>query len=92
MNAYANNNASADYSPSSTLKSHLLHEPDSNLGLCHDFMLEAMQRAEEDDTIIPAFVSAVGEMSRDLSAMSFNSDYKPYMLVCVNLHKLLIQA
>lgn len=47
-------------------------------------MLEAVQRAEEDDTIIPAFVNAVEEMTGDLSVMSFNSDYKPYMLVCLD--------
>ncbi|EEP77058.1 conserved hypothetical protein [Uncinocarpus reesii 1704] len=65
---------------SSPLKPHLLQEPDCNLGLCHDFLSEALQRAEEDDTIIPAFVSAVEEMSRDASTMTLNDDYKPHMM------------
>lgn len=81
---HSNKLSSVDGPSSSTLKSHLLNEPDSDQGLCHDFMLEAVQRAEEDDTIIPAFVNAVEEMTGDLSVMSFNSDYKPYMLVCLD--------
>ncbi|EFW20031.1 hypothetical protein D8B26_003499 [Coccidioides posadasii str. Silveira] len=74
-----------DTPPSSPLKLHLLNEPDSDTGLCHDFMSEAIKRADDDDTIIPAFVNAVEDMSRDLSSMSLNDDYKGYMMAFRNL-------
>ncbi|KAI1923414.1 Ubiquitin conjugation factor E4 [Ophidiomyces ophidiicola] len=70
---------------SSPLKPYLLQEPDCDIGLCHDFMLEAIRRAEEDDTIIPAFISAVEEMSRDISSLSLNDDYKLHMMAFRNL-------
>ncbi|OAX85301.1 hypothetical protein ACJ72_00331 [Emergomyces africanus] len=70
---------------SSTLKPHLLQDPEDDVGLCHDFITEAIKRSDEDETILPAFVSAVEEMSRDLSNLTLNMDYKPYVMALRNL-------
>lgn len=74
--------ASLGTPPSSTLKPHLLRDPEDDLGLCHDFITEAVKRSNEDETILPAFVGAVEEMSHDLSSLTLNMDYKPYVMVC----------
>ncbi|EER43618.1 ubiquitin conjugating enzyme [Histoplasma capsulatum H143] len=71
--------------PSSTLKPHLLRDPEDDLGLCHDFITEAVKRSNEDETILPAFVGAVEEMSHDLSSLTLNMDYKPYVMALRNL-------
>lgn len=41
-----------------------------------------MKRSEEDEAIIPAFVTAVEQMSHDLSKITMNDEYKPYVSVC----------
>ncbi|KAL1960207.1 hypothetical protein VTO42DRAFT_8750 [Malbranchea cinnamomea] len=64
---------------SSPLKPHLLLDPDGDEGICLDFLTESVKRSEDDDTIIPAFVTAIEEMSRDLSKITMNGDYKPYV-------------
>ncbi|KKZ66087.1 ubiquitin conjugation factor E4 B [[Emmonsia] crescens] len=74
-----------DAPPSSTLKPHLLQDPEDDLGLCHDFITEAIKRADEDETVLPAFVGAVEEMSRDLSDLTLNMNYKPYVMALRNL-------
>ncbi|KAK2749637.1 hypothetical protein FQN57_005859 [Myotisia sp. PD_48] len=66
-------------SPTAPLKPHLLRDPNDEQGLSHEFISEAMQRAEEDDSILLAFVAALEEMSRDLAKLSMDDDYKPYM-------------
>jgi ubiquitin conjugation factor E4 B len=47
-----------------------------------EFLSEAVKRFEEDETIKPAFIAAVEELSRELSSMGINDDYKPYVTVC----------
>ncbi|KAL2383737.1 hypothetical protein RJ035_005598 [Blastomyces gilchristii] len=74
-----------DTAPSSALKSHLLKDPEDDLGLCHDFITEAIKRSNEDETVLPAFVGAVEEMSHDLSKLNINMDYKPYVMALRNL-------
>ncbi|KAM5455766.1 Ubiquitin conjugation factor E4 [Microsporum audouinii] len=71
--------------PSAPLKPHLLLDPDEDQGLNQEFIQEALKRAEEDDTIIPAFVTAVEEMSKDLSRLTLDDDYQPYMMALRNL-------
>lgn len=46
-----------------------------------EFLGEAVKRFEEDESIKPAFIAAVEEMSRDLAAMTINDDYKSYLTV-----------
>lgn len=67
--------------PSAPLKPHLLLDPDDDQGLNQEFVLEALKRIEEDDSILPTFVTAVEEMSHDLSMITLDDDYHPYMMV-----------
>ncbi|KAI9688556.1 MAG: hypothetical protein M1822_001505 [Bathelium mastoideum] len=61
------------------LAKHLLVDPENDLGICHDFFMEATTRMAEDESIKDALVGAMEQLSRDLSKMSMNDDYKPYM-------------
>lgn len=67
--------------PSAPLKPHLLLDPDDDQGLNQEFILEALKRIQEDDSILPTFVTAVEEMSQDLSRVTLDDDYHPYMMV-----------
>lgn len=46
-----------------------------------EFIGEAVKRFDEDESLKPAFITAVEEMSQELAAMTINDDYKPYMIV-----------
>ena len=46
-----------------------------------EFISEAVKRFDEDDTIKPAFITAVEELSAQLSEKNINDDYKPYSTV-----------
>ena len=61
------------------LTRHLLVDPDNELGICHDFLMEATARIPEDESIKDALVGAMEQLSSDLSKMSMNDDYKPYV-------------
>ncbi|PGH27512.1 hypothetical protein AJ80_00753 [Polytolypa hystricis UAMH7299] len=74
-----------DTPPSAPLKPHLLTEPEDDQGLGHDFMMEVVKRADEDDTILPAFVTAVEEMSHELADLTLNGEYKPYVMALRSL-------
>ncbi|KAL8997592.1 MAG: hypothetical protein Q9188_006285 [Gyalolechia gomerana] len=67
-------------SESSPLVPHLLVDSEDDRGICHDFLTEAISRFAEDDTVKPALVSAVEDLSRQLAKMTMNDDYKPYVL------------
>jgi ubiquitin conjugation factor E4 B len=67
------------------LTDRLLLGPDDDQGICFDFLQEACNRAEDDDTAKEALVSAVEDLSRRLARTSMNSDYKPYMLALRSL-------
>ncbi|KAL9591788.1 MAG: hypothetical protein Q9179_007371 [Wetmoreana sp. 5 TL-2023] len=66
-------------SDTSPLLSHLLADPEDERGICHDFMTEAISRFSEDETIEPALVSAVENVSRHLAKKTMNDDYKAYV-------------
>jgi ubiquitin conjugation factor E4 B len=68
----------------SPLKNHLLLDEEDDQGIDLDFLSEAVKRFEEEDTLKPAFIVVVEEMSRDLSTRTVNDDYKPYVIVRVN--------
>ncbi|KAK2808847.1 hypothetical protein FQN50_004323 [Emmonsiellopsis sp. PD_5] len=74
-----------DTPTSAVLKPYLLQGMEDNTGLCHDFITEAVKRSEEDESIIPAFVAAVEEMSSDLAKLTLNMDYKPHVTALRNL-------
>ncbi|KAF2642401.1 hypothetical protein P280DRAFT_467762 [Massarina eburnea CBS 473.64] len=69
---------------SSQLADHLLLDPENDRGICHDFLTEAVSRFEEDDTVKDLLVGAIEELSRRLSKMTMNDDYRPYMLAVRN--------
>ncbi|KAL8881645.1 MAG: hypothetical protein Q9198_001190, partial [Flavoplaca austrocitrina] len=69
----------------SPLLSHLLVDPDDERGICHDFLTEAVTRFAEDDTIEPALVAAVEDLSRQLARKTMNDDYKSYVLALRHL-------
>lgn len=63
----------------SPLLPHLLLDPDDDGGLDHDFLTEAMSRLPEDDTILPALVKAVEDLSRELAKKTMNDDYRSHV-------------
>lgn len=63
------------------LKPYLRLDPDDEKGLDQDFISEAIGRSEDSDSIVPAIVTAVEEMSQDLSKLTIDDDYSPYMMV-----------
>ena len=67
------------------LTSHLLVNPDEDRGLCYDFLSYAVERSKEDDTIIPAITDAAEQLSRRLSKVTMNGDFKPYVFGFRNL-------
>ncbi|KAL8968000.1 MAG: hypothetical protein Q9183_002666, partial [Haloplaca sp. 2 TL-2023] len=69
----------------SPLLPHLLNDPDDDAGICHDFMGEAVSRIPEDDTIEPALLNAVEDLSRQLARETMNSNYKGYVLALRHL-------
>ncbi|KAI9367997.1 ubiquitin elongating factor core-domain-containing protein [Aspergillus egyptiacus] len=74
-----------DPSGRSPIKPYLLLDPEDDKGVDLDFLNEAVKRFEEDESIKPAFIAAVEEMSRELSSMSIGDDYKPYVTALRNL-------
>ncbi|KAL4927160.1 ubiquitin-ubiquitin ligase UFD2 [Aspergillus undulatus] len=69
----------------SPIKPHLLLDPEDDKGVDLEFLSEAVKRFEEDESVKPAFIAAVEELSRELSSMNIGDDYKPYMTALRNL-------
>ena len=63
------------------LADRLLLGPDDERGICYEFLTEASQRIGEDDMVREALVGAMEDVSRRLSTVSMNGDYKPHMLI-----------
>lgn len=76
------------------LAEHLLCDPDNDNGVCHDFLQEAVGRFPDDDSIKDALVSTIEQLSRDLSKMTMNDNYKPYIMALRNCvrHRPLVDA
>ena len=72
-------------STSNALVDHLLADPDNDSGICTDFLTEASNRFEEDETIKDAIVGAAEELSRKLSKTSMLEDYQHYIRALRNL-------
>lgn len=69
----------------STLAPYLLLDPEDDRGIDFEFISEAVRRFEEDDSVKPAFIAAVEELSFRLSQKTINDDYKPYCTALRNL-------
>lgn len=71
----------SESSPQSSLAAYLLIDPEDDKGIDFEFINEAVRRFDEDDSVKPAFISAVEQLSAQLSSMDVNDDYKPYAIV-----------
>lgn len=60
---------------------YLLLDPEDDKGIDFEFISEAVKRFEEDESVKPAFITAVEELSAGLSSLDVNGDYKPYCTV-----------
>ncbi|KAJ5812184.1 hypothetical protein N7474_008485 [Penicillium riverlandense] len=69
----------------SPLAPYLLNEPEDDKGVDFDFLTEAVKRFEEDESVKPAFISAVEVLSSELASKTVNDDYKPYAMALRNL-------
>lgn len=65
----------------SPLIPNLLVEAEDDRGVDLDFLAEVVKLFEEQEDLKPAIISAVEQMSQELSIMSMNDDYKPYLTV-----------
>ncbi|KAJ5529863.1 hypothetical protein N7527_003256 [Penicillium freii] len=74
-----------EWSPQSSLAAYLLIDPEDDRGIDFEFINEAVRRFDEDDSVKPAFISAVEQLSAQLSSMDVNDDYKPYAIALRNL-------
>lgn len=63
------------------LAQHLLADPESDSGVCFEFLSEAVSRLPDDEGARDALVDAMIQCSRQLSKISMDGDYRPYMMV-----------
>lgn len=70
---------------SNPLVDHLLAEPESDVGICTDFLTEACSRFEEDESIKEVIVQSAEELSRQLAKLDMNGTYHAYVLGIRNL-------
>jgi ubiquitin conjugation factor E4 B len=68
-----------------SLTPHFLLDPEDDRGLCPEFLAEAVSRVDEDESVTPMFTSAVIKLSTQLSQMTMNDNYKPYVQALKNL-------
>jgi ubiquitin conjugation factor E4 B len=59
----------------------LLNEAGEDKGVCPDFITEAVARFGEDDMARSMITKAVAGLSYQLSNMTMNDSYKPYINV-----------
>jgi ubiquitin conjugation factor E4 B len=65
-----------------SLVPYLLHEPEEERGICLDFMAEAVARFDEDSSAQDMLMKAFKKISEQLSKMTMNDHFKPYIHVC----------
>ncbi|KAF2101129.1 hypothetical protein NA57DRAFT_65398 [Rhizodiscina lignyota] len=72
---------SSDVNP---LAEHLLVDPEADHGVCFEFLSEAVSRLPEDEGARDALVEAMIQCSRQLSKISMDGDFRPYMMALRN--------
>jgi ubiquitin conjugation factor E4 B len=65
--------------PGNPLVEHMLSDPESDSGICFDFLNEASSRFDEDESIKDAMVSAVEELSKQLATKSMLGEERVYV-------------
>jgi hypothetical protein len=68
-----------------SLTPYFLFEAGEEKGICLDFLQEAVSRFEEDDTVKSMITKAMKGLSLQLSNMTMNDNYKPYINVRQNI-------
>ncbi|KAF2673723.1 hypothetical protein BT63DRAFT_164863 [Microthyrium microscopicum] len=63
----------------SPLLPYLLRDPESDSGICIEFLGEAVLRFEEDESIKEALITAIEQLSEELSKLTMNDNFKPYV-------------
>ncbi|RQM04857.1 hypothetical protein DH86_00004401, partial [Scytalidium sp. 3C] len=61
------------------LAPYLLFDDSEDKSICRDFLEEAVSRFDEDDTVKPLLIKAFVTISQQLSNMTMNDNYKPYI-------------
>ena len=64
-----------------SLTPYLLNDAKEEKGVCPDFLTEAVNRFDEDDTVKSMLTKAVAGISLQLSNMTMNDNYKPHIQV-----------
>jgi ubiquitin conjugation factor E4 B len=64
-----------------SLTPYMLHEPSEDKGIDGEFLTEAVVRFDEDDTVKHMITKAIAGLSLQLSSMTMNDNYKPYVNV-----------
>jgi ubiquitin conjugation factor E4 B len=64
-----------------SLTPYLLLEPAEEKGISPDFLTEMEARIDEDESIKPMLRKAVIGLSQQLSTLTMNDNYKPYIHV-----------
>jgi hypothetical protein len=67
-----------------SLTPYFILDPEDEKGICSEFLTEAVARFKEDDTVKPMLTKAVAGLSYQLSNLTMNDDYKPYVQVFPN--------
>lgn len=67
--------------PVASFAPHLLLDMDNEKSIDHDFLSEACARFADDETIKDALVRAMEHVSKELSSLSMNDNYKPHIMV-----------
>lgn len=67
-------------SQGSPLAPYLIREPEGDDGVCHDFLTEIDSRMADDEMAVSALISALEQLSMNLSRLSFtNPEYQTYL-------------
>ena len=66
-----------------SLVPYLLLAAEEDRGICLDFLQEAINRFDEDESVKPMLTKAMAGLSYQLSTMTMNDNYKPYIQVCI---------
>ncbi|KAJ5673839.1 hypothetical protein N7462_009278 [Penicillium macrosclerotiorum] len=74
-----------DSPEASPLARHLLLDPDDSRGLDAEFLREVVKSFDEDEAIKPALITAIEELSSQLSTKDANGDYQPYLMALRNI-------
>lgn len=62
---------------------HLLKEPTHPEGIDEELLREAVSRFDEEETLPEVFTQAMVTISSQLSSMSMEMNFQPYVRVCL---------